>query len=614
MVELLTNTSAHLSSSIPDLLLPGETIAVVDDSPEIVLLLRQYLKNRGYPAVSASNASECLQLLSTHQVALVLLDIGLPDRNGDELLDEIVPHHPDLAIIMVTGTTDLDVALRCLRKGADDYLTKPVSIELFHHLVTSALKKRRLAITSRIFSEELRKTNRRMHFLHHLNLQMNSAFLNTKELQGILQAILVGITSHEGLRFNRAFLALYNNDHSVLEGVLATGPASREQAGKLWHSLETQDVRLEDILSAIQNHDLPEDIEVNRIVQCIRVPSDEKTHVFIKASIEQKPINVVNGVAENCKVPTELIETLGEKSFSVVPLFSPDRPLGVIIVDNFVTGEPINQANIQDLEIFAGQASLAIEHSHLYQQMTEKIEALELATQELERNKEFLLAAERSAAIGEISGQLLHSLRNPLTSIGGTSRLLIRKSKDPKTAGLLGIISKESEKIETVLEDLFTYVEDVELLSTPVELFPLLRKCVMVFYSPMKKSGIEYTLDIEEVSSTMEMDESKIRQAFLHILRNAVEAMTDGGVLSIKAMRHGDTLITKIQDTGQGIPLQNLEAIRQPFFTTKTYGNGMGLAVVDKIIQGHGGSFSISTPSGSSHGTCVTIHLPAIIP
>ena len=207
------------------------------------------------------------QLMARENIALVLLDIGLPGQNGNEILKDIAPAHPDLGIIMVTGTTDIDVALDCLRKGADDYLPKPISVNQLNYTVQNTLKKRRLAINNRIFQEELESTNARMRFLHHLTLKMNTAYLNTVELQGILQAILVGITSDDGLRFNRAFLALYSKDGRSLNGKIAVGPASREHAGQVWNSIKEKGLQLDDILATIQRKTIAEDIEVNRIIK-----------------------------------------------------------------------------------------------------------------------------------------------------------------------------------------------------------------------------------------------------------------------------------------------------------------------------------------------------------
>lgn len=608
MVEILL--SQHSVSSLPtsELLGPEEVVAVVDDSPEIVLLLSHYLGNQGFPVVRAGNAQEFYQLLTTRKIALVLLDIELPDQNGNEILKDIVPTHPDLGIIMVTGTTDIQVALNCLRQGADDYLTKPVNIKQFIHTVQSTLQKRRLAINSLVFQQELEKTNTKMRFLHHLNLKMNTAYLNTVELRGILQAILVGITSEDGLRFNRAFLALFNTSNGFLEGKLALGPSSREEAGRVWSSIKEKGLQLEDILEDIQDKSINEDVAVNLIIKTLRVSPEDHDHVLIHASRTNESIHVQEGKADRCKVPEDLIRTLGESSFVVVPLYAPGKALGVMIVDNNITGAPISEEDISGLEIFASQASLAIEHSRLYEAMAEKIAALEIVTQELEKSKDLLIEAERTAVIGHMSAQLLHAIRNPLTSIGGTSRLLAKKVTDHYVTTFLNIITQEANKIEDILEDLFSFVEEKEFTFENRPIFSIIRKSMMIFYMAMKQKKIEYSLDLEGVGPSLFVDENKIRQVFLHLCKNSIEAMPNGGSLRITA-KEDDAMVTiLVIDSGPGIPAEALPHVKDPFFTTKTYGNGLGLALVEQIVQGHGGRFTIQ--DGTAGGTVATVSLP----
>ena len=451
-----------------------------------------------------------------------------------------------------------------------------------------------------------------MRFLHHLTLKMNTAYLNTVELRGILRAILVGITSNDGLRFNRAFLALYDKDGCYLEGKIAIGPASREHAGQVWDSIKEKGLQLEDILATINSETSTEDVEVNRIIQTLRIPTEETDHVLLHASRIKKSIFVQNGKAEGCRIPEELIRTLGESSFVVVPLYSPGKELGVMIVDNFVTGAPISSEDINGLEIFASQASLAIEHSHLYAAMADKITELELVTQELEKSKNLLVEAERLTAIGQMSAQLLHAIRNPLTSIGGTSRLLVKKTKDPYISNFLNIITQESSKIEIILEDLFSFVEDTELTLEIHPIYSLIRKSVMMFYTTMKNSNIDYTLSLEGPGPLLTIDENKIRQAFLHLIRNSLEAMPQGGLLKVEAKEDEQFVIVSLTDSGTGIPAETLPHVKDPFFTTKTYGNGIGLALVERIVQAHGGKFSIrDAPAG---GTLATVYLPKTSP
>lgn len=607
MVEFTFQQHSLSSLSAQEFIDSNEVVAVVDDSPEMVLLLSHYLKTQGFDVVSAGSAEELHSLLGSEQLALILLDIGLPDKDGNEILKDIVPAHPDLGIIMVTGTIDIEVALDCLRHGADDYLTKPVTLQQFNFTVLNTLKKRRLAINSRRYQNALQKTNAQMRFLHHLNLKMNTAYLNTVELRGILHAILVGITSENGLQFNRAFLALYNEENTFLEGTMGIGPSSREEAGPLWTSIRENGLHLDDILGSIQSNQLSEDLATNQTIKKLTVPTSSHDHVLIHSSRKKVPILVQDGKAINCSVPNELLDTLGELSFAVVPLYSAEKSLGVIIVDNFVTNAQITEQDIQGLEIFASQASIAIEHSHLYAAMATKITELEHITQELEKSKDLLISAERASAIGHMSSQLLHSIRNPLTSIGSTSRLLTRKVQDDYLVKFLDIITKETDKIETTLEDLFSYTEDDDVSIEPHLLFSILRKSVMLFYAEMKRQKIEYSLDFVSPGPPVAVDERKIRQVFLHLIRNSVEAMPKGGKLEIQAREQSDSITIAITDSGPGIAPEAMSQVLTPFYTTKTYGNGMGLALAAQIIQTHHGIFKLDTTPQGGNRAIITL-------
>ena len=175
-------------------------------------------------------------------------------------------------------------------------------------------------------------------------------------------------------------------------------------------------------------------------------------------------------------------------------------------------------------------------------------------------------------------------------------------------AEFLGIITKEANKIETILEDLFSFVEDDEITIEIHAIHPLLRKSVMMFYTTMKNQNITYSMNIEEEGSFLAVDDSKIRQVFLHLIRNGVEAMPNGGDLLIATTSDGEKMIISITDSGPGIPTDSLPHVKDPFFTTKTYGTGMGLALVERIIKAHHGTFTIQdAPEG---GTVATISLP----
>jgi len=580
------STAGSLSDA--QLLEGDELILIVDDYPDIILLLQDFLQQHGFPTVTAGSARELHQVFEQSPVALVLLDIGLPDADGTELIPEIKEASGDTAIIMLTAITDLQIALECLRLGADDYLTKPVHFPSFLETLRKVLEKRRLTINNIRYQKALEQANFRIQLLHELAMRMNTAYLSMTDLDEILQTILVGITAEEGLRFNRAFLALFDESGKVLEGRLAIGPGCREDAGRIWQEMQTQDLHFHDILDSIKDHCFQQDFGVNRIAKALHVSADDFGHLLIRSANERKTINVVNGRSD-CEVPPELIGLLQEDCFVVVPLYSPSRSLGVIIADHFVTGEEIDSELILALESFASQASLAIEHCRLYTAMENKIKELETVTYELEKNKDLLIEAERYSAVGHMAAQLAHNIRNPITSIGGTARLLTRKTDDPEWLKFLNMMIQETAKIENTLEDLFSFVE----LRTPkkekVALHPLVSKSLMLYYTVMQKQGIEYQLILPEHSPVLEVDPHLIRQVFVHLIRNAVESMSNGGQLVIEVKPDGEQVHIMVRDSGTGAAEPEPEWATDPFYTTRTVGAGMGLALMTRIVKDHGG-------------------------
>ncbi len=604
-------TQDNESTASRNYLDPGESIVIVDDSKEIILIFENLLSGEGFTVHTAATAAELYVILQREPVALLLLDIGLPDCDGTEILDDIVRRYPDLSLIMLTGTTDLKVALSCLRRGADDYLAKPVTLEEFSLSIRRTLQKRRLLIDNRRYQKQLELTNYRTQFLHQLNLKMNSAYLSSIELDSVLQSILVGITAEEGLKFNRAFLLLFNHDNTELQGKMAIGPPCKAEAGRVWDEIKRNNLHLTDILNIVKTSCLDKDTELNTIIQSLNIPASEDEHVLIKACSSRISIHVQDGQLKEEQVSAQLLEILQETNFIITPLFSPKKSLGVIIADNFVTGHPISKDDINSLEIFANQASLAIEHSHLYMDMQNKITELEDVTHELEKNKDLLIDAERYSALGHMSAQLVHAIRNPITSIGGMARLLSRKNENEKNKKFLDMMTMEAAKIEATLNDLFNFVGDENPEKCIQPLYPLIRKSVMLFYGAMKKQSIFYQLNLPEPDPELFIDQKLIRQMLLHLIRNGIEAMTAGGILTIDCSKDDSHIIITIEDTGNGIPAVNLDRVTDPFYTTKTYGTGMGLTLVKKIVDEHQGFFSLK--QSESGGMTATIGLPADI-
>ncbi|MEN8142364.1 MAG: response regulator, partial [Thermodesulfobacteriota bacterium] len=292
MVESVSGFRNHVSLSSDQLLFPGEKVIIVDDDPAIREPLKIFLEEHGLVVQEAGNSEDFLIELEKNHVALVLLDIGLPDIDGRAILPKIVENHPDVAVIMLTGIADLRVAMECIREGADDYLSKPVKFDEILFVVRKNLEKRRLVIENRKYHEDLEKAHFRIHVLHQLSVKMNTAYLSTVELDEILQAVLVGITANEGLRFNRAFLAMFDDDNRCLEGRMAIGPDCRGEAGRIWSEIDDKAMNFMDIVHEFRKSCEGEDSEVNRLVWSLRIPVEDHDNILIKSARERRSVRV----------------------------------------------------------------------------------------------------------------------------------------------------------------------------------------------------------------------------------------------------------------------------------------------------------------------------------
>ncbi|PIE60694.1 MAG: histidine kinase [Desulfobulbus propionicus] len=604
-MTFLKNSDSWFEAQRDELLSEGECILVVDASLAYAGLVRDYLIKKNFAAVAACSAEGMQQTLREKSIALVLLDIELPDANGQELLPRLMQDYQDLVVIMVTIIQEVDTVLACMRQGADDYLPKPVQFPDMLASIHKVLEKRRLKINSRHFQKAMEIAQFRLQLAHELSQKMNTAFLGQVELNEVLQAVLVGITAREGLQFNRAFLALFDEKGEVLQGRMAIGPGSREHGGLIWQSIHDLDLDLHDLLTS--SNVLINDTEVNRIVRAIKVEASNEGHIFIRAIRSRKSIRVENGKCEY-PVSMELIGLLQEETFVVVPLFSSSRSLGVIIADHFITRKPISPGRILALESFASQASLAIEHSRLFMNMEHKIRELEEMAGELEKNKNLLIETERYSAVGHVAAQLAHSIRNPITSIGGMARLLARKTSDPEWLQFLNMMMTESEKIETILEDLLSFVEKVQPRLVQTSLLAVIRKSLLLYASTMKKKRIRQNMRVPDTDVALRLDATLMQKVIVHLLRNSLDAMPDGGELTIAVTPQETEVEVSITDTGTGIHKPVLQQAADPFFTTKTIGTGIGLTFVKRIIDDHQGRMRIE--AGSEGGTRVVIWLP----
>jgi len=224
---------------------------------------------------------------------------------------------------------------------------------------------------------------------------------------------------------------------------------------------------------------------------------------------------------------------------------------------------------------------------------------------EVKRLQEQSELRERLVALGEMSAGIAHELRNPMAVISGYLTLLSKKTETLNQA-IIRDIANEIDGMNRIIGDLLTFARPASLNRVSVNLNEMIDACLQtVLQATGAASRIQTVVTVE--AAELSLDEVLMRQAFLNLFQNAIEAMPEGGTLVIEAQANRDVKIL-VRDTGTGIPLDHLKKIFLPFFTTKDRGVGLGLALVHKIILSHGGRIEVESSEGQ--GTAFTITMP----
>ena len=234
-------------------------------------------------------------------------------------------------------------------------------------------------------------------------------------------------------------------------------------------------------------------------------------------------------------------------------------------------------------------------------------ESIRQARQELIRN-------ERLSTIGRLAGSIVHDLRNPLAAIYGGSEMLLHTELGPQQQKRLSAnIYKASKKIQDMLDDLLNISRGKT--DAPREdclLSEILQAALDPLRGPAETQKVELAVAVPD-HVLVAADRRRLERAFGNLLVNALEAMPDGGRISVDTEVRSDSIIVRVEDTGPGIPAELLDRLFQPFASAgKSKGTGLGLALARQTVLDQGGDMWAETQSG--HGACLSVRLPLALP
>jgi signal transduction histidine kinase len=229
--------------------------------------------------------------------------------------------------------------------------------------------------------------------------------------------------------------------------------------------------------------------------------------------------------------------------------------------------------------------------------------------QKLVEMQEKLVRSERFAAIGEAAAYLSHEIKNPLMLIGGFAGQVEKSLLDnDANREKLRIIQDETRRLELMLAEVRDFTRPARPQKELQNINSVIEDTLALMENKMMDKGIEYEKALDDRLPAVLFDPQQIKQVLINLVKNAVEAMAQGGKLVISSRREDGHIKVSVADSGPGIPPEVLKQVFNPFFTTKKKGTGLGLAVSRKVMEDHDGEIFVQSEEGK--GTRITIALP----
>ncbi|HEY7163387.1 MAG TPA: ATP-binding protein [Candidatus Binatia bacterium] len=287
-----------------------------------------------------------------------------------------------------------------------------------------------------------------------------------------------------------------------------------------------------------------------------------------------------------------------------VPITSKQKLVGILNLGRKQDSEIYGREEIELLSTLANQAAIAIENARLYEN--------------LKQSQNTIRRADRLSSLGLLTAGLAHEIRNPLVAIRTFTQLLPERYDDAEfREGFQGLALKEVDRICGLINDLLSFARPSRPNIAEEDMNDVVDGIARILETEAKEKGVQIKREFATNLPKAWIDREQLKQVFMNLILNAIQAIRDGGSIVIATRSHstdqqgqpGRFVQVEIRDTGMGIPEENLEHIFDPFFTSKDEGSGLGLSISHQIVQEHGGFILVQSKVGE--GTSFLINLPA---
>jgi signal transduction histidine kinase len=232
-------------------------------------------------------------------------------------------------------------------------------------------------------------------------------------------------------------------------------------------------------------------------------------------------------------------------------------------------------------------------------ELERSLQRLKEQSDQLAELEEKLRVADRLAVVGELTASLAHEVRNPLGAIRGATEILQEElPHEAKASEFFKILIEETDRLSNVVENYLSLARKHASVRAQMEIAAIAGDVLRLFAYSTRKAGIRARVVAPDYPVFVWGDPIHLRQILANLVLNAIQAMKEGGELTIRIFTEGNDAILEVSDSGPGIPPEKLEEIFRPFFTTKTNGTGLGLSIVKRLVDQNGWSISVESEQG----------------
>jgi two-component system NtrC family sensor kinase len=325
----------------------------------------------------------------------------------------------------------------------------------------------------------------------------------------------------------------------------------------------------------------------------------------------QQPL-IINDARSDERVHPYVVE-VGVQSVLATPLITRERMIGVLNLFYKSGTNAFDAEALRLAQVYADQAAVFLENARLVEELRQaaiELEArVEQRTQELRETQAQVIRAEKMAAVGRLSASVAHEVNNPLQAIALHLQLMAEEGLSQSNQAQVGIVQQELDRIAEIVQRLLEFQRPKRGRPSQQYIHSLLKDVLALSGKQLQQTGVIVNIDLDDDLAPVLAVGDQVKQVLLNLILNAIEAMPDGGDLTIRGTQSDGDVFVTFTDTGTGIASEDMDQLFEPFFSTKHTGSGLGLAISQEIVSNHGGR--LTAHNHPQKGAVFILTLPA---